>query len=557
MKNIELAELLYPNVKDISFWENKYPKRKLPVGAEVTRFAPSPTGYLHIGNFFGCLLDFLIAKSTKGIFYFRLEDTDKKREIDGAGFVALDIMRQFGIVPDEGLTASGMEIGDYGPYIQFDRKEIYQSFAKYLISIGRAFPCFCEKNNGIEDVENRREFQLQQNNDIEERDICRNLSLDEVKAKLSEGKDFAVRLLSTGKKGTDVVLRDVVRGERTVPSNQKDIILIKSNGIPVYAFAHAVDDHLMGTTLVVRGEEYFATFPSHIELFQALNFESVKYLHNPLICKIGDNGNKRKISKRKDVEADMRYFLSEGYPTQSVIEYLTNLANSNFEQWRKAHPFDNIASFNFDAKKIGVNSPMFDIDKLNDISKTIISRMNSEDLVSNLSIWADEYDIDFVDYIRGNRDFVVDLFRIDRENSKPRKDIYKWSDVKSYFDYMFDLNDEWKNRISFESVNLNTDNSTVLIEEILSRYSEIYDPNKEKDSWFADIKHLAEEFHFATDMKEYKNNTNNYVGSVADISSIIRIALTGKTNTPDMYYLMKLLGTSEVKSRLITKGQKQ
>ena len=550
MKFKELADLLYPNVKSVDFWENEYRDRNLTKGAEVTRFAPSPTGYMHIGNFFTCMIDYAIAKSSGGTFYFRLEDTDKKREIQGAGEIALGIMKQFGVVPDEGLMADGSQLGEYGPYIQSQRLDIYQSYAKDLISKGLAFPCFCTKTENIEEIEKRREEQLTESEEIEEKDPCRDFSFDEVKARLKNGEQFAIALRSNGTKGQTITIRDEVKGEREVPANCKDIILIKSNGIPVYAFAHAVDDHLMRTTLVVRGNEWFSSYPSHLEVFYALGFKRVKYIHSPLICKIDENGNKRKISKRKDKEADMRFFLIEGYPTSSVVEYLMNIANSSFEPWRKANPFAPIDEFIFKSNKIGVSDPMFDINKLNDISKTIISKMTADEVVTHWSNWAKEYNPVLASYIDTHQTYVTQLMRIERGNEKPRKDICKWSEIETYYDYMLEISEQWKAGINFGQVILNTNDSTSIINNILIRYAEMYDETDTKEEWFNKIKLLCDQVNFASDMKAYKANKESYIGSVADMSSIIRIAITGKKNTPDLYELMKLLGKEKVKSRL-------
>lgn len=546
----ELANLLYPDVKSSDYWESKYCDRKLPQGAEVTRFAPSPTGYLHIGNFFGCMIDKAIAKSSGGVFYFRLEDTDKKREVQGAGEIALNIMEKFGIVPDEGLMADGNQIGNYGPYIQSERTEIYKSYAKELVSKGLAFPCFCAKAENITEIEKRREEQLLEGDEIEEKDPCRDMTFEEVQERLNRGEQFAIALRSKGIKGQTIKVFDEVKGEREVPANCKDIILIKSNGIAVYAFAHAVDDHLMRTTLVVRGNEWFSSYPSHLEVFEALGFQKVRYIHSPLISKIDENGNKRKVSKRKDKEADMRYFLIDGYPTNSVVEYLMNIANSAFEPWRKANPFAPISDFAFQANKIGVSDPIFDINKLNDISKTIISKMTAEEVVDNWTRWANEYDPIIAEYIQKHHDYVIQLMGIERGNEKPRKDIAKWSEIASYYDYMLEIDEKWKEQTGFDQVILNTNNTTETIKNVLIKYAEMYDERDSKDDWFAKIKSLCDQVGFCSDMKLYKSNKEAYIGSVADVSGIIRIAITGRKNTPDLFQLMKLLGKDKVEKRL-------
>ena len=537
----KLAELLFPNInKTTEYYENKYPQRDCK--GEVTRFAPSPTGFLHIGHFFGSLIDSRIASSSNGVFYFRLEDTDKKREIEGAGLVALEVMKIFGIVPDEGLMPDGTEKGNYGPYVQSQRLEIYHTYAKELVRQGKAFPCFCEKADNKAEIIERREQQLQESDTIVEHDPCRDLTLEEIEEKLKAGKPFAIRLKSMNKDGDKIKIYDEIKGEREIPANTKDVVLLKSDGIPPYCFAHAVDDHLMRTTLVVRGEEWFASLASHIEIFDALGFKYVKYAHTPVICKLGEEGNKRKISKSKDPEADMRFYLKDGYPKNAVIEYLLNLANSNFEEWRTKNPFADNHEFNFTAKKLGASNPMFDIMKLNDISKTIISKMNTEECFNHLYEYACSYDNEFKTYIDNNKEYVKSVLSIDREVPKPRKDIAKWSEVKDYYNFMFGEVSSY----DFDKEKFSADD----IKEVLKAYKEVYNETDDKVQWFERVKSVCAPLNFCADMKAYKQNPEQYKGNVADLSTIIRVAITGKRNTPDLCAIMQILGKEEVEKRI-------
>lgn len=537
----KLADMLYPNAVDTNVWEAKYPKRNLKKGAEVTRFAPSPTGSLHIGHFFQCLCDSFIAKTTGGVFYLRIEDTDKKREVEGSVEAAIDTLHKFGIDYDEGRTKDG-EIGAYGPYLQSERTEIYRSFAKKLVESGRAYPCFCEKSENFEEIKEKRQEQLEENDNLEQKDPCRNLSLEQVEENLKANKPFALRLKSFGDPEKSFKFKDEVKGEREIRENEKDIILIKSNGLPVYAFAHAVDDHLMRTTLVIRGEEWYPSLASHLELFDALGFERVKYAHNPVISKLDENGGKRKISKRKDKEGNMRFFIEEGYPTASILEYILTLANSNFEIWRRQNPAAPLSDFEFKAEKITSSNPMFDFAKLNDISKTIISKMSAGEVYNLLAEWAKEFDKEFFEVISSNPEYTKAVLNIDRETAKPRKDIAKMKDVKeNVWGYMF--NEYFKPIYETENTNINN------LKEVVAEYGKIYNQNDTKDEWFARIKDMSARLGYAVDNKEFKANPEKFKGNVALVCEYIRIALTGRKNSPDLYSISEVLGEDEVKRR--------
>lgn len=541
----KLAELLYPNVKyDIDYYLNKFPQRQLPNGALVTRVAPSPTGYLHIGTLYQALLDYTLAKQSGGVFYIRLEDTDQKREIKDAGQVAISVLNKFGIFNDEGYMGDKDEIGDYGPYVQSKRLEIYHTFAKHLVSIGRAFPCFCDKTNSKEDVLEKREKSLEESCDIEDKDECRNLSLTQIKQNLAENKKWCLRLLSIGNQDILFDNVDLIKGERQLRQNTKDIVLIKSDGIPVYAFAHLVDDTLMGTNCLLRGEEWFQSVNSHIELFEAFGFKLPNYAHTPVICKL-DNGNKRKLSKRKDEEADSRRFLELGFPTNAVLEYLMNLANGSFEDWRKDNQTLPLQDYKFSLEKMSSNNPMFDMNKLIDISKTIISQMSNLDIYDKTLNWAKIYDKEFFNYLNINKNYFINVIGIDRDGEKPRKDLYMWSMIKQYYDYMFFDN---------ERINYNFEKNDKINNEyickILNKYAYLYDENMSKDEWFSQIKSFGGDNNFCVDNKEYKLNPNKYYGNIGMLCNIIRVALTGKNNTPDLYFICKYLGKNIIKNRI-------
>lgn len=550
MDSKKLAKLLYPDAKPITYWEEKYAPRFLPETAEVTRFAPSPTGPLHIGHFFQCICNSFIAKSTNGIFYFRVEDTDKKREVPGAVDKIVETLATFGIVYDEGRLLNGEEKGDYGPYLQSERMDIYNSFARYLVAKGRAFPCFCSKAEDLEEIEERREEQLEKYDELTDIDEqCRYLTLEEVEEKLAKGEPYALKFLSTGHPDKVFKFKDCVKGERKIRQNTKDFVLIKSNGLPVYAFAHAVDDHLMKTTLVVRGEEWYSSLAAHLELFDAFGFERVKYAHNPVICKLDENGNKRKLSKRKDPESDMRYFLKAGYPPAAITEYLLTLANSNFEQWRLENPTLSINEFPFSAEKITQSNPMFDFAKLNDISKNYISRLPADVVYQETLKWAKKYSKDFYAILIANPTFAPVVFGIDRDIPKPRKDISRWADVEKVWGYMFSdvFANKFKTLNDYEIRDLPKQD----IYDIIMRYCAEFSVEHDKTQWFDNIKKFAEELGYATDNKAYKANPTAYKGNVATACEYIRIAITGSRNSPDLFSICATLGEAETKFRAL------
>ena len=543
----KLAEILFPNInKTPEFYLNKYKKRNLADGQVVSRYAPSPTGYMHIGNFFQMFISYNLTRVTNGIMFLRIEDTDTKREKKDAIKVIYEILNRYGIKFNEYQTLDGKDIGDYGPYVQSQRLEIYQTFAKYLVSIGKAFPCFCKKTEGKEDVLRQRETKWAEE-DLKEYDPCRDLTLEEIESHLKNGEKFAIRLKTKNTGIERVKFFDLIKGEINAKANAKDFVILKNDGIPPYAFAHAIDDTLMGTTIVVRGEEYISSAPSHIELFEALGFKPTTYCHNPLICKIDEKtGNRRKISKRYDPEADMRYYFEKGIPNVSVLEYLLNLINSGFESWRASNPTAPWQDFKFGVNEITAGSPIFDLVKLGDISKNIISKMTAEEVYENTLAWAKEFDKEFAEYLEQNKEYAVKVFSIDRYTAKPRKDISMWSEVKHYLGFLFKPYFNLTKLEDYEIDNLKLDD----VKLVLENYVKVLRNYDDKQVWFNDIKEMANSLGFATDNKLYKANPEAFKGNTATVCEMIRVALTGRKNSPDLFDIICVLGEDEVKSRL-------
>ena len=544
MDRKELADLIFPDIKDYTYYEEKYPKRNLPEGAIVTRYAPSPTGVVHIGGLYQSLIAKLIAKKTGGVFFVRIEDTDQKREIENGAEHILKSLEDYGLDPDETISQNGGDIGEYGPYMQSKRKEIYKSYAKKLIEEGNAYPCFCTPED-LEKIRGDQEKAKERTGYYGKWTKCRNMPIDMAAEKIKNGEQYIIRFKSPGNPDKKIKHKDVIKGGIEFPENDQDIIIIKSDGLPTYHFAHAVDDHLMGTNLIIRGDEWVASVPLHLQLFYVLGFRAPKYAHIAPIMK-QDGEGKRKLSKRKDPEAAVGYYTEEGIPKESVIEYLINIANSNFEIWRKQNPDKSIYEFDFDLKKMGVSGALFDMVKMLDVSKNVISKWSAEQVYDSAYNWAKEYDNELFEML-SNKEYALKVLGIERGNAKPRKDISKWSDVKYIIYYMypekFDKNEEFE----YQKI---TDKQE--IEKIVKTYFEkYYDENDDKQTWFNKIKDLAETLGYAREVKEYKANPDNYKGHVGDISTVIRVKLTGRCNTPDLYEIMKVLGKDEILRRIV------
>ena len=540
MTTKDLANLIFPNItKTVEDIEKMYPKRE--VNGEVTRFAPSPTGFMHIGNFNAAVVDYMIAKNTNGIFYLRNEDTDKAREKEDAVKIIMDILNYYNIVPDE-YEYEGDVVGKYGPYIQSERKEIYHVFIKHLIEIGRAYPCFCTPDE-LSLLREKQEGMKVRTGYYGRFSKCRKISIDDAYDRIKNGEKFVIRFKSKGDFENKIWYEDLAKGRLHLSENDIDDVIMKSdNMLPTYHFAHVIDDHLMHTTIVVRGEEWLPSVTKHLEMFNAFGFDAPKYIHTPLIQKKED-GKLRKISKRKDPEANMEYFKEMGYPKDAVVESLLTIINSNYEEWRDNNPDAPFTEFKFDPKKMSSSGALYDLMKLEDISKNIVSRMNKDELYKESYSWACIYDNKLKELIDSDVDYYKSIINIEREQAKPRKDIAKYSDIYDLIYYMYDNLFE----PDYEWMKI-TDKGE--IKNIINTYiNDYYDINDDKDTWFNKIKDLAQSLGYAANMKDYKKNPDNYKGNVADIATVIRVALTGKKNTPDLYEILKILGVDRIKQR--------
>lgn len=540
----DLANLIFPDAKEISYYEEKYPERNLPEGAVVTRFAPSPTGFVHIGGLYQSLIALQLTKKNNGVFFLRIEDTDQKREVENGVIDIVNSLKDFNMSPDEGMISDTKEIGNYGPYKQSLRKDIYQAYAKYLIEQGKAYPCFCTTEE-VEEIRKKQESAKIRPGYYGVWAKCRNLTVEEAAEKIKNGENYIIRFKSPGREDRKIKHHDIIKGNVDFPENDQDIVIIKADGLPTYHFAHAIDDHLMRTTHVIRGDEWLSSVPLHLQLFHELGFKAPKYAHISPIMK-NDNGNKRKLSKRKDPEAAVSYYKEEGIPENAVKEYLLNIANSTFENWRRANPDQDMDEFDFNLNKMSVSGALFDMIKLLDIGKTVISKMTAEEVYKNALKWAQRYDQELEKMLQ-DKEYSLKVFGIERGNKKPRKDISKWSDVKNSIIYMFD--DKFLNaNAEYEYAKVSDKQE---IKRILTAYlNEYFDINDDKDTWFNKIKDLAEKCGYAREVKEFKANPENWPGHVGDISTVLRVALTGRQNTPDMYEIMQVLGKESIENRL-------
>ena len=545
MTNKELANLIYPNIdKNPEYYETLYPERNLSEDAIVTRFAPSPTGFVHMGSLLTAFIEHFAAASTDGVFYLRIEDTDQKRSVENGIQGIINDLKNFDIKINEGVISQTEQIGNYGPYIQTERKEIYQTYAKFLIEEGLAYPCFCTEED-LTTMRKKQEAKKSRLGYFGGWARCRDLTNEERAEKIKAGIPYTIRLKSPGNFSKKVILKDLVRGTIEFPENDLDVVLIKTDGIPIYHFAHAIDDHLMRTTHVLRAEEWVSSTPIHIQLFNILGFKLPKYGHLGLVMKIDENGSRRKLSKRKDPEAAVSYYHEKGVPIEAVKLYLMTLANSNFEAWLEQNYNSNIYDFKFDFKKISLSGSLFDTEKLFNISKNYISRLKADTVYENLLEYAKEFDIEFFELLTKYKDYSTAILNIEREQKKPRKDFATYSDILPNIWYMYD---EYFNKedINYEFQNI-TDKEE--IKTILNAYLDIYNEEDTKEIWFEKIKELCDKFGYASNMKEYKENPDKFKGNVADVSTILRVALTSKAQTPDLYEIMKLIGINRMKER--------
>ena len=542
-KNIELANLIFPNItKTVEDYEKMYPERNLPEGAKVTRYAPSPTGFIHIGALLSSFTGDMIARQSNGVFYLRIEDTDTERTIENGINVIIEGLKEFGVDFDEGPLSDGTFKGNYGPYVQSQRKEIYHAFIKHLIIEGKAYPCFCtkEENDAIREHQTAGKKRIGYYGKYAK---CRNIPTSEAIERIKNGDKYIIRLKSPGCFDRRIVIDDLIKGRIEMPENDIDIPIMKGDGLPTYHFAHLVDDHLMRTTHITRGDEWIPSLPIHIQLFQMFGFKAPKYAHLSPISK-NDNGTVRKISKRKDPEAAMSYYHKEGIPSYAVMLYLATLMNSNFEEWYNQNKDKKYTDFKFDFKKMSKSCPLFDGEKLNNISKTYFSLLKASDIYNDACEYFNKYDKEFYDIFTKDKDYSINLLNIEREVKKPRKDIASYKDIKKEFSYMYD--ELFDSIESYEWQNITDIND---IKEILNTYISMYDINDDKNEWFNKCKELCDKLGYASDMKEYKANPEKYKGNVADVTTVIRVALTKKAQTPDLYELLKLIGVDGIKSR--------
>lgn len=542
----KLAELIFPQVdKTPEYYIKQYPERSLKEGARVVRYAPSPTGFQHIGGVFAALINERLASQSEGVFYLRIEDTDQKREVEGAIEDTIATMHNFGMDFNEGMTGDDTFIGEYGPYRQSQRAEIYKTFAKDLIKKGLAYPCFATP----EELNELREKQTAQKitpGYYGEYATYRNLSSEEAIAKIEAGTPYIIRLKSPGNIENRVEFHDLIKGDISFPENNQDIVIIKGDGLPTYHFAHAIDDALMRTTDVIRGEEWLSSLPIHVQLFDVLGLKTPNYAHIPTIMK-QDGGSKRKLSKRKDAEAAVSYYKEVGYPVEAVVEYLLNIINSSYEEWRAENPTVDYHEFKVSLDKMSKSGALFDIVKLNDVSKDVISRMPAEKVYELYTAWAKEFDVEMYKLVTENEALSKQVFNIDKDGPKPRKDFAKWDEVKEKINYFFD---ELFYEETVEQVELPKTLSLENAKEVIKEYMNKFNFNAgSQENWFEDLKAIGAELGYCANRKEYKANPEAFKGMISDVAGAVRSALSHRTNTPDLYTIMQIIGEDKVRER--------
>lgn len=550
-----LAELLFPDVtetpEDI---EARYPARELPEGAKVTRFAPSPTGFIHLGGIYGATIDERLAHQSGGVFYLRIEDTDAKREVEGAAEALIKTLAEYGLHFDEGavIGADGKitDSGAYGPYKQSQRGPIYHVYAKKLVAEGKAYPVFTTEEEFEKLAATDKKAEVKNKVWTEEAAAAqkaemlkqREFTIEEVEAHLKAGDQFVLRILADGDGEKKVKATDIVRGALEFLENDEDFVLLKSDGIPTYHFAHAIDDHLMGTTHVIRGEEWLPSLPKHVQLFRYLGFKMPKYLHTAQIMKLDENGNKKKLSKR-DMGLDMNDYKRNGYAPECVCEYIMTILNSNYDEWRMQNPDKPYTDFPFSFKKMSNSGCLLDFPKLTDVSKNVIAKMTADEVYDRAYAWAAEFDPDFAATLAADPAYAKSILAIGRGGKKPRKDFAVWSDLKAHMSFFYDK--YFQAEADYPTFDASD------IKGILRDYTEIYDADDDQNTWFDKIKALGEKYGFCPNTKQYKENPEAYKGHVGDVSMILRVAVTGRQNSPDMYEVMHILGKDRVVARLL------
>lgn len=542
MDTEKLAELLFPNIdKKPEYYEKLYPARSLGEGAKVTRIGPSPTGFVHLGNLYNAIIGERLARQSGGTFYLRVEDTDAKREVEGAVELVISAMEYFGIKFDEGAVIDG-DNGAYGPYRQRQRKDIYQCFAKELVRRGLAYPCFCSE----ERLSQMREEQMSNKENFGyygKWAVCRDLEFDEIKNRIESGEEYVLRFRSGGSIDNTLELFDGIRGTLKLQENYQDFVLLKSDGIPTYHFAHVVDDHLMRTTHVVRGEEWLSTAPMHAQLFDTFGWERPVYCHTPVLMKM-DGDTKRKLSKRKDPELGLNYYRSEGYVPEAVWEYLMTLLNSNYEEWRSENPDAPIDDFKFTLEKMSNSGALFDMMKFDSVSQETLLRLPASEIYDKMSAWLSEYDADFAKLFNADREFAERIIDVGRNGNRPRKDLTNWKQARQflsfYFDETFRMEDGFPENVSDDDR-----------QEILKRYLDTYDHADDNSQWFQKIRDISGDMNYAVKPKDYKKNPEMYKGSITDVSNVIRVALVGRTNSPDLWEICHIIGEDKMRKRIL------
>lgn len=541
MENTKLAELLFPHIdKDPSYYEALYPPRALEEGANVTRIGPSPTGFVHLGNLYNAIVGERLAHQSGGTFYLRVEDTDAKREVEGAVELVLSSMRYFGITFDEGAVIDG-DHGNYGPYRQRQRKEIYQCFAKQLVQRGLAYPCFCSE----EQLADMREKQISKKLNFgyyDEWAVCRDLPYEEIEKRVKNGEAYVLRFRSSGNIENTVEVFDGIRGTLKLQENYQDFVLLKSDGIPTYHFAHVIDDHLMRTTHVARGEEWLSTLPIHVQLFDTFGWERPVYCHTPVLMKM-DGETKRKLSKRKDPELGLDYYRKEGYDPAAIWEYLMTVLNSNFEEWRTEHPDVPIGAFPFRLDKMSNSGALFDMMKFEDISREVLLRTPAKEIYQKMAAWLKDYDPEFYPVFTKDPEFSTQAIDVGRSGDRPRKDLVNWKQAKEFLSFYYD--ETFRYESPFPE-NVDAEDR----KEIAKRYLDTLDFADDKDTWWQKVKNIAEDMGYALQPKKYKKNPELYKGSITDVSNVIRIALTGRANSPDIYEISQVLGEERARARV-------
>ena len=541
MDTLKLAQILFPNLDlTVAEIEEKYPPRKLPAGAMVTRLAPSPTGFIHLGNLYGAYADMKLANQSKGVFFLRIEDTDEKREVPGAIEEIINGLKYFGVNFDEGATIEG-EKGDYGPYRQSERKEIYQVYARELVKKGLAYPCFCTEED-LAEIRKQQEALKEQTGYYGKWARDRFLTLEQIEQYLAENRPWVLRFKAMIKEGEMASVEDGIRGHLVMPANDMDLVILKTNGLPTYHFAHVVDDHLMGTAHLLRGEEWLSTLPMHLALFKAMGWEHPIYCHTAHLMKKEGEG-KRKLSKRKDPELGLNYYRSLGYHPLAVKEYLLTILNSNYEEWRLNNPEADNDEFVFSIDKMGRSGALFDLEKLNDISQTVLLKLSAEEIYDFVLAWAKEYDEEYAQILLKNEQIAKKAFDIGRSGDKPRKDLIYGAQIAKFSAYIFPetftITDPYPAEVTKEDA-----------VTILSEYLKNYDYSDDNDAWFNKVRNLAQDLGFAAKPKDFKKNPELYKGHVGHVSGVIRIALTGRTNAPDLWEVQQIIGVEELTRRI-------